>query len=91
MPRPLIRPAVEHDLVAVRACLVETWHDTYDALYGVDEVRRTTESWHAVPVLHSQLADPTNTCLVAELGGSSWVRRCCKLSPSILQSFIGST
>jgi ribosomal protein S18 acetylase RimI-like enzyme len=66
MPPPVIRPAVEADLTAVRACLVDTWHATYDALYGLDEVTRLTNSWHAIPVLRSQLADRANIFLVAE-------------------------
>jgi ribosomal protein S18 acetylase RimI-like enzyme len=64
-----IRAAVKDDLADVRACLVETWHATYDAIYGADEVTRITDSWHAVAVLRGQLADSTNTFLVAEHTG----------------------
>ncbi len=35
-----VRTASERDVPAIRALLVETWHDTYDPIYGVDEGHR---------------------------------------------------
>jgi ribosomal protein S18 acetylase RimI-like enzyme len=70
MPIVIIRAATEADLAGVRACLVETWHASYDAIYGAVEVTRITDSWHAIAVLRSQLADTTNTFLVAEVAGA---------------------
>ncbi|TIM59749.1 MAG: GNAT family N-acetyltransferase, partial [Mesorhizobium sp.] len=31
-----VRTASEHDLVAIRALLVETWYAIYDAIYGAE-------------------------------------------------------
>ncbi len=64
-----IRSATEADLIGVRACLVETWHAAYDGIYGAEDVARITDSWHAIPVLRGQLADGSNTFLVATHGG----------------------
>lgn len=69
MQQLIIRRAAEADLAEIRACLVETWHATYDALYGVDEVNRITGSWHAIDVLRAQLAQPGDVFEVAEAGG----------------------
>ena len=68
MEQPLvhIRPARSDDLADVRDLLVETWHDTYDALLGAETVTRITDEWHSVESLLRQL-DLPNTCfLVAE-------------------------
>ena len=37
-----VRTASERDLAAVRALLVETWHATYDAIYGGKRVTEIT-------------------------------------------------
>ena len=39
-----MRTASERDLDAMRALLVETWHATYDAIYGVDRVTAITDA-----------------------------------------------
>ena len=62
----LIRPAVPEDLPAVRALLVETWHDTYDALLGAERVTEITNSWHSIDNLGRQLDIPGTSFLVAE-------------------------
>ena len=36
-----VRTASSRDIEAVRALLVETWHDTYDAIYGPGKVFRS--------------------------------------------------
>ena len=64
-----IRAAEPRDLEAVRALLVETWHDTYDPLLGVDKVTEITNSWHSIEALGPQLALPDCSFLVAEEGG----------------------
>ena len=64
-----IRQARSDDLADVRDLLVETWHDTYDALLGAETVIRITDEWHSVESLSRQL-DLPNTCfLVAEQKG----------------------
>jgi GNAT superfamily N-acetyltransferase len=66
---PLIRPALRDDLAAVRAVLVETWHATYDALYGHDKVAEITSLWHAPDRLARGLARDGHAFLVAEVDG----------------------
>ena len=63
-----VRTASERDLSAINALLVATWHDTYDAIYGVDKVNEITGAWHAVPVLRQRLGQPNSEFVVADTG-----------------------
>lgn len=65
----LIRNAVAADIPAVSTLLVETWHDTYDALLGRDKVDDITRLWHAPSVLQQQLRQRGTCFLVAEADG----------------------
>lgn len=56
------------DLPAVRAALVETWHATYDSIYGREKVRDITTRWHSLVALAKQI-EGTATFLLAERGG----------------------
>jgi hypothetical protein len=46
-----IRKACAADLSAVRELLIETWHATYDAIHGAEEVTEITNRWHAIEIL----------------------------------------
>jgi len=63
-----VRTAGERDLAAVRALLVETWHATYDAIYGASEVTEITDEWHSIASLRSRLTRPNSEFLVADDG-----------------------
>jgi ribosomal protein S18 acetylase RimI-like enzyme len=63
-----VRTASRRDLEAVRALLVETWHDTYDAIYGVERVAEITGEWHSLSVLAARLDQPDSEFLVADDG-----------------------
>ena len=63
--RTIIRPATLADIGMVRTLLVETWHDTYDSLLGVDRVTETIDRWHAMDVLAAEAASPNASFLVA--------------------------
>jgi ribosomal protein S18 acetylase RimI-like enzyme len=65
----IVRTATEQDLVAVNRLLVETWHDTYDSLLGVEKVTQITNAWHAIAKLAEQIAAPDSSFLVAEEKG----------------------
>lgn len=65
----LIRAASESDLGAVRSLLVETWHATYDALYGRERVRQIVGSWHSPAALKARLERHDSAFLLAEEGG----------------------
>jgi ribosomal protein S18 acetylase RimI-like enzyme len=69
-PQITIREAEPPDLAAVRALLVETWHDTYDALIGTEKVTEITDSWHSIENLKRQLAMPATAFFVAEQAGA---------------------
>jgi len=63
-----VRTAMPEDLNAIRALLVETWHDTYDALIGRDKVTEITNSWHSIPSLTARLERPRSEFIVADDG-----------------------
>jgi ribosomal protein S18 acetylase RimI-like enzyme len=63
-----VRTASERDLAAVRALLVETWHATYDAIYGVERVTEITDDWHSIASLKARMARPNSEFLVADDG-----------------------
>lgn len=63
-----MRTAGERDLQAVRALLVETWHATYDAIYGADRVTAMTDAWHSIDALRARLAQPRSEFVVADDG-----------------------
>jgi ribosomal protein S18 acetylase RimI-like enzyme len=66
----VIRPATPDDLPQVQRLLVETWHDTYDALLGAERVTEITNSWHSIENLGRQLDVPDTSFLVAEEDGA---------------------
>ncbi|MBX9450382.1 MAG: GNAT family N-acetyltransferase [Mesorhizobium sp.] len=63
-----VRTASSRDIEAVRALLVETWHDTYDAIYGPERVTAITDDWHSIPSLEARLIRPNSEFLVADDG-----------------------
>ncbi|MEL6375313.1 MAG: GNAT family N-acetyltransferase [Pseudomonadota bacterium] len=69
----VLREANRNDLPAVQALLARTWHATYDAHYGADEVDAITARWHAVPALEAQMAQPGTLMLVAQDGAGKIV------------------
>lgn len=71
-----VRTASARDLPAVRDLLVETWHDTYDAIYGRERVTAITDDWHSLAALTRRLDRPNAEFLVADdgkqLGGMAY-------------------
>ena len=65
-----IRPAVPTDLPAVQRLLRETWHATYDAIYGPPKVEAFSRDWHSIEGLARQLTQPQSVFLVAEQAGA---------------------
>jgi len=63
-----VRTAGPRDVEAVRALLVETWHDTYDAIYGAERVTAITDDWHSIAALTARLERPNSEFLVADDG-----------------------
>lgn len=52
-----VRRATLDDLPAVSRLLGETWHATYDPIYGAARVDEITASWHAPNVLARHLGN----------------------------------
>jgi ribosomal protein S18 acetylase RimI-like enzyme len=71
-----VRTASERDLELVRALLVETWHATYDQIYGAGKVTEITNDWHSIASLRRRLRRPNSEFLVADdgarIGGMSY-------------------
>lgn len=63
-----VRTVSPRDLDAVRELLVATWHDTYDAIYGVERVTAITDEWHSIAALKARLERPLSEFLVADDG-----------------------
>lgn len=63
-----VRTAMERDLTAVRALLVETWHMTDDPIYGPDRVTASTNERYSVAALKAQLVRPNSEFIVADDG-----------------------
>lgn len=71
-----IRTAAERDLPSIQALLTETWHATYDPIYGAERVEELTRDWHSLPALTARLAAPQSELIVADdgvaLGGMAY-------------------
>jgi ribosomal protein S18 acetylase RimI-like enzyme len=63
-----VRTAGERDLKAVRELLVETWHATYDGIYGVEKVTAITDDWHSIASLRARLEKPRSEFVLADDG-----------------------
>ncbi|GAA4112348.1 GNAT family N-acetyltransferase [Aminobacter aganoensis] len=63
-----VRTASERDLETIKALLAETWHATYDAIYGAQRVDEITTEWHSLASLKARLTKPNSEFLVADDG-----------------------
>lgn len=63
-----VRTAGSRDIPAIRALLLETWHATYDALYGADVVETLTAEWHSPQALQAMIDRDRSDYLVADDG-----------------------
>lgn len=65
-----VRSAGEADLDAIKALLAETWHATYDRIYGAARVDEITGEWHSIASLRARLTRPRGEFIVADDGRS---------------------
>lgn len=63
-----VRTASEQDLQRVQEILRETWHATYDEIYGRDRVSEITDQWHSMKRLRDMRHAPQSEFLVADNG-----------------------
>lgn len=66
-PTLTIRPAIAADLPAIRDVLVDTWHATYDAIYGAQRVNAITADWHSLDALGRLVTLGPASLMVAEM------------------------
>ncbi len=73
-----IRVCAAADLKAVSALLTETWHATYDSIYGIERVTDITSRWHSVAALAANLERDGSVFLVgvrnAQILGTAYAR-----------------
>ena len=79
-----VRTASLKDAEALRALLSETFHATYDPIYGVDKVRELVEVWHSVSALKARIEKRGGEFLVADdgrqLGGMAYASMSTKMT-----------
>ncbi|MCB8839845.1 GNAT family N-acetyltransferase [Aurantimonas sp. VKM B-3413] len=63
-----VRTAGTRDLEAVSLLLGETWHATYDGIYGLERVSEIVRSWHSVEALRPRVTRLNTEFLVADDG-----------------------
>lgn len=63
-----VRTASTQDLPRVQEILRETWHATYDDIYGVERVNEITENWHSMENLEAMRHQDNSEFLVADNG-----------------------
>jgi ribosomal protein S18 acetylase RimI-like enzyme len=73
-----VRTASVRDIDKIRPVLVDTWHDTYDAIYSAEIVNDICENWHSVEAIKQNLEDRNSEFVVADdgktLGGVAFVK-----------------
>ena len=63
-----VRTASNQDLERVQQILRETWHATYDDIYGKAKVEEITDHWHSMNRLQEMRHAPQSEFLVADNG-----------------------
>ncbi|NEI69647.1 GNAT family N-acetyltransferase [Rhizobium lusitanum] len=83
-----VRSAGEQDLEKVRALLGETWHATYDRIYGAEKVSELHASWHSPASLKARLANKNSEFLVADdgrtIGGMGYAAMSTELTKTVM-------
>lgn len=67
--RLAIRRARPADATSIQKLLMDTWHATYDHIYGAALVDELTSRWHSLANLSHQATAPGALFLVAEADG----------------------
>ena len=63
-----VRTASQADLPSIRELLIDTWHSTYDDIYGAEKVDEIVEDWFSTENLAERLVTPHSEFLVADNG-----------------------
>jgi len=83
-----VRTASERDIEKVRTLLAQTWHATYDPLYGKDKVTQMIASWHSPQAIKERIEKKGGEFLVADdgkrLGGMGYAAMSTKMTKTAL-------
>ena len=63
-----IRTVDRDDIEAIRDLLVETWHATYDGIYGKERVAAINRDWHSAQALRKRMSKPYSEFVIADDG-----------------------
>ena len=63
-----VRTAGEQDVEAIRTLLIETWHATYDTLYGETKVNNLIAALHTPDAIRARIGKRDGEFLVADDG-----------------------
>lgn len=63
-----VRTAGEEDVEKIRVLLAETFHATYDAFYGADQVAKLVGGWHTPSAIRARIQKKDGEFLVADSG-----------------------
>lgn len=83
-----VRTAIDADLQKVSTLLEETWHATYDALYGVGKVNELTARWHSVAALKARLQMKNAEFIVADDGREIAGMAFAAMSPALAKTVV---
>ena len=88
-----VRSASQEDLETISKMLTETWHDTYDKIYGREKVAELTSNWHSVPALKQRLNKPRSEFIIcddgAEIGGMAYASQTDNETPCCISFMSG--
>lgn len=83
------------DLETISALLTNTWHDTYDTIYGREKVEELTRAWHSVEALGKRLTRPRSEFIVcddgADIAGVAFVSQSDPQSSMLHQLYVHPT
>lgn len=63
-----VRTAGPKDAETIRALIEETFHDSYDDLYGADRATKMIDEWHSLAAIRDRISKPGGEFLVADSG-----------------------
>ena len=63
-----VRTAMEKDVEALRGLLIESFHATYDTIYGADRVHQMLDAWHSRKAIETRISRKDGEFLVADNG-----------------------